>query len=339
MSESVSHDQLRAFVDRILRMREEAKAIATDIREIYAEAKGNGFDKTALGRLVLHVERRATKRAEMAEQDALFDAYLAAYDGSPSRTHAHARASAEPDHDPETGEIFEPDAAAASPAGVSDAGEVGPAAAAVAAASLATQSTAARKDRRDNSTGSALAPTTPDYPGAATTLPAGPALPVDTHQEPPGNRPTDPSRSGAVTRKDAAAAAPEPTITNEGGAHESDHDPDHPGSVIDRRRQQHPTDDDHLREERAHEMEGTDRPVTASEEPGRSIAPDSMSPTQNPGLVTSSNPGLRASTITRPAICLNPTTCGGMGRQACYSCRKAAGSGASITTEHMGAIN
>lgn len=226
----------------------------------------------------------------------------------------------EPDHDPETGEVFEPDAAAASPAGVSDAGEVGPAAAAVATASLATQSTAAGMDRRDNSTGSALAPTTPD-PGAATTLPAGQALPVDTHQEPP------------------LAVAPEPTITNEGGAHESDHDPDHPGSVIDRRRQQHPTDEDQLREERAHEMEGTDRPVTASEEPGRSIAPDSMSPTQNPGLVTSSNPGLRASTITRPAICLNPTTCGGMGRQACYSCRKAAARRASITTENMGAVN
>ena len=43
MSDSVAKLQLRAFVERILRMKEEAKAINDDIREIYAEAKGNGF--------------------------------------------------------------------------------------------------------------------------------------------------------------------------------------------------------------------------------------------------------------------------------------------------------
>lgn len=88
-----SQDQIRAFVDRILRMKEEAKAINDDIREIYAEAKGNGFDKTALGKLVNYVEKRAKDSAAVAEADAIFDLYLEAYDGTPSRTHAHEAAS------------------------------------------------------------------------------------------------------------------------------------------------------------------------------------------------------------------------------------------------------
>jgi uncharacterized protein (UPF0335 family) len=88
-SESVAQDQLRAFVERVLRMREEAKAIKDDIREIYAEAKGNGFDKTALGKLVLYVEKRGKDGAALAEQDALFDLYLDAFDGGPSHAHAH----------------------------------------------------------------------------------------------------------------------------------------------------------------------------------------------------------------------------------------------------------
>ena len=88
-SESVAQDQIRAFVERIMRMREEAKAINDDIREIYAEAKGNGFDKTVLGKLVLYVEKRGKDSNSVAEADALFDLYLEAFDGRSSRTHAH----------------------------------------------------------------------------------------------------------------------------------------------------------------------------------------------------------------------------------------------------------
>lgn len=94
--DSVAQDQIKAFVDRILRMREEARAINADIRQIYAEAKGNGFDKTVLGKIVSYVEKRATKADALAEGEALFDLYLAAYDGltaseilgGPSRMHA-----------------------------------------------------------------------------------------------------------------------------------------------------------------------------------------------------------------------------------------------------------
>lgn len=93
MTESnVAQDQIKAFVDRILRMKEEAKAINADIREIYAEAKGSGFDKTVLGQLVSYVEKRQTDAATLAERSALFELYLEAFDGSSGRpSHAHTR--------------------------------------------------------------------------------------------------------------------------------------------------------------------------------------------------------------------------------------------------------
>ena len=90
-TDSVAQDQIRAFVDRILRMRAEAQAIKDDIKEIYAEAKGNGFDKTVLGNVVRYLEKTSDDHAKEDERDALFDLYLNAYQGAPSRTHAHAR--------------------------------------------------------------------------------------------------------------------------------------------------------------------------------------------------------------------------------------------------------
>lgn len=97
---SVAQDQIRAFVERILRMKEEAKAIKDDIREIYAEAKGNGYDKTVLGKLVNYVEKRSTDANALIEGESLFDLYLSAYDSAIGRvgtrvaTHTHES----PDH-------------------------------------------------------------------------------------------------------------------------------------------------------------------------------------------------------------------------------------------------
>ncbi len=91
-NESVAHEQLRAFVGRILRMKEEARSIKDDIREIYAEAKGNGFDKTVLGQLVSHLEKREKDPDTLAERSALFDLYLTAFDEAGTevaRTHTH----------------------------------------------------------------------------------------------------------------------------------------------------------------------------------------------------------------------------------------------------------
>ena len=89
----IARDQLRSVVDRIIRLKEEQDAIGADVREVYAEAKSNGYDNTALGRLVNHLRKVAKKGAsEVTEADAIFDLYLTTYEG-PSRTHAHARES------------------------------------------------------------------------------------------------------------------------------------------------------------------------------------------------------------------------------------------------------
>ena len=74
-SDSVAQDQIRAFIERIERMEEEKKAIADDIKEIYAEAKGNGFDTKVLRQIV---RIRKQDAAERLEQEALLDLYMAA---------------------------------------------------------------------------------------------------------------------------------------------------------------------------------------------------------------------------------------------------------------------
>lgn len=74
-SESVAQDQIRAFVERIERLEEEKRGIADDLKEVYAEAKGNGFDTKVLRQVV---KIRKQDRAERLEQEALLDLYLAA---------------------------------------------------------------------------------------------------------------------------------------------------------------------------------------------------------------------------------------------------------------------
>jgi uncharacterized protein (UPF0335 family) len=85
----IARDQIKSVIDRILRLKEEQDALGDDIREIYAEAKSSGYDKTALGRVVNHLRQRAKKGdAAMDEADTIFDLYLSAYNGP---SHAHAR--------------------------------------------------------------------------------------------------------------------------------------------------------------------------------------------------------------------------------------------------------
>ena len=92
MSNSVADDQIKAFVDRIIRLREEAANIKADIRAVYAEAKGNGLDKTILGKVVSHVEKMASNANGVMEAEALFELYLVAYQsasGTDRATHMH----------------------------------------------------------------------------------------------------------------------------------------------------------------------------------------------------------------------------------------------------------
>ena len=77
VEDSVAQDQLRAFIERIERMEEEKAAIAADIKEIYAEAKGTGFD-TKIMRQVIRM--RKLDKADFQEQEAMLDLYLTAMD-------------------------------------------------------------------------------------------------------------------------------------------------------------------------------------------------------------------------------------------------------------------
>ena len=71
----VAKDHLKAFVERIERLEEEKGALAADIREVYSEAKTNGFD-TKIMRQVIRLRRLDT--TERQEQGAVLDLYLAA---------------------------------------------------------------------------------------------------------------------------------------------------------------------------------------------------------------------------------------------------------------------
>ena len=66
-------DQLKVFVERVERLEEEKKAIAEDIRDVYAEAKGNGFDVKTL-RVVVRLRKQDVN--ERKEQDAILETYL-----------------------------------------------------------------------------------------------------------------------------------------------------------------------------------------------------------------------------------------------------------------------
>ncbi len=71
----IAAQRLRAFIERIERLEEEKAALAADIREVYAEAKGDGFD----AKTMRHVVRlRKLESAERQEQQALLDLYKAA---------------------------------------------------------------------------------------------------------------------------------------------------------------------------------------------------------------------------------------------------------------------
>ena len=66
-------DQLKAFVERIERLEEEKKATSDDIRDVYAEAKGTGFDTKALRTIV---RLRKLDIDERREQQEVLDTYL-----------------------------------------------------------------------------------------------------------------------------------------------------------------------------------------------------------------------------------------------------------------------
>jgi uncharacterized protein (UPF0335 family) len=71
----VARDQLRAFVERIERLEEEKKTLSEDIKDVYGEAKGMGFD-TKIMKRVLALRKKDDQ--ERMEEEAILDQYLVA---------------------------------------------------------------------------------------------------------------------------------------------------------------------------------------------------------------------------------------------------------------------
>ena len=72
---SFAKDQLKAIVERIERLEEEKKTISDDIKDVYAEAKGNGFDTKAIRTII---RLRKQDQAEREEAETILDLYKAA---------------------------------------------------------------------------------------------------------------------------------------------------------------------------------------------------------------------------------------------------------------------
>ncbi|GAB0118756.1 DUF2312 domain-containing protein [Acidisoma sp. 7E03] len=69
---NIAADRLRSIVERIERLEEEKKALAGNIKDIYAEAKSAGFDVKVLRQLI---RIRRQEPAEVEEQETLLDVY------------------------------------------------------------------------------------------------------------------------------------------------------------------------------------------------------------------------------------------------------------------------
>lgn len=68
----IAADRLRSFIERIERLEDEKTALGADIREVYAEAKGDGFDVKTMRQIV---KLRKVNKNDRDEQEALLDLY------------------------------------------------------------------------------------------------------------------------------------------------------------------------------------------------------------------------------------------------------------------------
>lgn len=71
-------DHLRAFIERIERLEEEKKTLSEDIKDVYGEAKGNGFDPKILRKVI---SLRKKQPHERQEEEAILDLYMTALGG------------------------------------------------------------------------------------------------------------------------------------------------------------------------------------------------------------------------------------------------------------------
>lgn len=74
-SQTIAAGQLRSLIERIERLESEKKTIGDDIKDVYAEAKGNGFDTKAIRTII---KQRKKDQAEREEEETILDLYKAA---------------------------------------------------------------------------------------------------------------------------------------------------------------------------------------------------------------------------------------------------------------------
>lgn len=70
-----THGQLKSLIERIERLEEEKRTIAGDIKEVYAEAKANGFDTKIIRKVIALRKKEA---AEREEEETMLDLYMTA---------------------------------------------------------------------------------------------------------------------------------------------------------------------------------------------------------------------------------------------------------------------
>lgn len=71
----VAKERLRSFVERVERLEEEMKALSDDRKEVYAEAKGEGFDVKTMREVI---RLRKMDKADLQEREAMLDLYKSA---------------------------------------------------------------------------------------------------------------------------------------------------------------------------------------------------------------------------------------------------------------------
>ena len=79
----IAGERLKSFIERIERLEEEKRALAEDIKEVYAEAKGTGFD-TKIMRQLIRIRKR--DQDELDEEETLLDVYKRALGMLPDAT-------------------------------------------------------------------------------------------------------------------------------------------------------------------------------------------------------------------------------------------------------------
>lgn len=90
--DGAADQHLASYIDRVLRLREEIDAIQSDVKEVYAEAKSNGFDKTAMGALVAELRKAGKDAGKADEAAAILELYREAYHRAASHTHTREAA-------------------------------------------------------------------------------------------------------------------------------------------------------------------------------------------------------------------------------------------------------